>query len=395
MRRAFAFETAELERAFQRSLLSEKIRLVRVAAVLAIALIVSFAVLDLWALPSAVKEAWLLRAAMLAVVVPVLAASGHELLIRHYLAVMVLLFSALAAGIIVMTTLAEPMDPALSSYPVGLILIIVGLFTLSYVPLWCSVLLTVAIIAAYGLTAAGTGHILAAGQGSLLAAHLFFLVAAGIMGAVAQALRDRYSREGFLLRLKLQQDVRLRGEAARRAARLARRDPLTELANRRHLLEVLTRLLARTDQGRHVFVFYIDLNDFKPLNDVHGHAAGDRVLAVLGERLRAHNDGLELVARYGGDEFVAVVDAAAGQWPPVDTLAAGMLKRISEPLGLRGQSVTLSASIGVAVGPEDGKSAQALIEAADAQMYRAKRDPSQGNIACSAVIQRALEARSA
>src|SRR5699024_6726951 len=149
MRRAFAFETAELERAFQRSLLTEKIRLVRVAALLAIALVVSFAVLDLWALPSAVTEAWLLRAAMLAVVVPVLAASGHELLVRHYLAVMVLLFSALAAGIIAMTTLAGPTDPALSSYPVGLILIIVGLFTLSYMPLWCSVLLTLAIIAAY------------------------------------------------------------------------------------------------------------------------------------------------------------------------------------------------------------------------------------------------------
>lgn len=395
MRRAFAFETAELECAFQRSLRSEKIRLVRVVAVLAIALIISFAALDFWALPSAVEEAWLLRAAMLAVIVPVLAASGHELLIRHYPVVMMLLFAALAAGIIAMTTLAEPMDLALSSYPVGLILIIIGLFTLSYIPLWGSVLLTIAIIAAYGLTAAGTGRFLTAGQGSLLAAHLFFLAATGIMGAVAQAVRDRYSRESFLLRLKLQQDARLRGEAARRATELARRDPLTELANRRHLLEVLDRLLRRTDQGRHVFVFYIDLNDFKPLNDAHGHAAGDRVLAVFGERLRAHAGSLELVARSGGDEFVAVVDAPAGQWPPVDTLAAGMLARISEPLALRGQSVTLSASIGVAVGPEDGETAQALIEAADAQMYRAKRDASQGHIAYSAAIQRSLEARSA
>ncbi|HSH26618.1 MAG TPA: GGDEF domain-containing protein [Wenzhouxiangella sp.] len=390
MRRAFAFETTELERAFQRSLHSEKIRLARVVAVLAIALIVSFAPLDLWALPSAVVKAWLLRAGMLLVAVPVLAASGHPRVIRHYLVVMALLFSVLAAGIIAMTTLAAPGDPALDSYPVGLILVIIGLFTLSYLPLWCSVLLTLAIITAYGLLAFTDSHPQAAGQGSLLAAHLFFLVATGIMGAVAQAVRDRHSRESFLLRMKLQHDVRLRGEAARRATELARRDPLTELANRRHLLEVLDGLLARTGQDRHIFAFYIDLDGFKPLNDAHGHAAGDRVLAVLGERLRTLDDSLELVARCGGDEFVAVSDAAASGGQSIDTLASDMLARISEPVALRGQSVTLSASIGVAVGPEDGRSAEALIEAADGQMYRAKRDRSQGNIAYSAAAERML-----
>jgi diguanylate cyclase (GGDEF)-like protein/PAS domain S-box-containing protein len=155
-------------------------------------------------------------------------------------------------------------------------------------------------------------------------------------------------------------------------AALALRDPLTGLANRRLLNELLDADLARTQRGGvSLAVAYLDLDDFKMINDTHGHEAGDVVLCETARRLTATVRGADIVARLGGDEFIIVYE-------PNDPSADNLLQRVDEalaaPILIRiGISVTCPPSIGVADTRATGYSAAALIEAADAAMYRVKR----------------------
>jgi len=151
---------------------------------------------------------------------------------------------------------------------------------------------------------------------------------------------------------------------------LARRDSLTGLLNHRTALERLDALLA-TGAGRPVTVIMLDIDHFKQINDRFGHLTGDRVLVAIAEVLSRHIGPEDLLGRYGGEEFVAVLkgtdEAAAGERAEALRLAIAALS--PEGLGER----TLTASLGVAVarhGPCDG--AEALISRADHALYRAK-----------------------
>ena len=153
---------------------------------------------------------------------------------------------------------------------------------------------------------------------------------------------------------------------------LALRDPLTGLANRRLLKELLDTDLARTQRSSSpLAVAYLDLDDFKIVNDTHGHDAGDIVLCETARRLLATVRGADTVARLGGDEFVIVYEPND---PSSDNLVSRLEDALSEPIAVRiGHSVTCPASIGVADTRATGYEAAALMAAADAAMYRAKR----------------------
>lgn len=157
----------------------------------------------------------------------------------------------------------------------------------------------------------------------------------------------------------------------------AQHDPLTGALNRRGLSAALGPLLARDLDKRPLGVMCMDLNGFKPLNDRHGHAFGDRVLCTINERLKRALRGTDLVARPGGDEFLIVLD-------PLDDSrqAAFIADRISEviaaPMLLEGVPCQVQASIGLAVAPADGRDADLLIECADRAMYEVKRAISPG-----------------
>ena len=157
----------------------------------------------------------------------------------------------------------------------------------------------------------------------------------------------------------------------------AQHDPLTGALNRRGLSSALGPLLSRDLDKRPLGVMCMDLNGFKPLNDRHGHAFGDRVLCTINERLKRALRGTDLVARPGGDEFVIVLD-------PLDDAkqAAAIADRISEviaaPMLLEGVPCQVQASIGLAVAPGDGRDPEMLIECADRAMYEVKRAISPG-----------------
>ena len=169
-------------------------------------------------------------------------------------------------------------------------------------------------------------------------------------------------------------DVTAAKLAEDRLAFRATHDPLTGLPNRDEVLSALRASLARRNRsGGPVAVLFLDLDDFKPVNDRYGHATGDRVLALVAHRLRRQLRTTDTVGRVGGDEFVAVCEAseAAG-------LVARLRSAVSSPVQLGADTVRVGVSIGVAVAPEPGSEApeevaQALLAEADQAMYEDKR----------------------
>lgn len=153
---------------------------------------------------------------------------------------------------------------------------------------------------------------------------------------------------------------------------LAGQDALTGLSNRRIFTDRLEHAVERaTRTGSSLALIYIDLDDFKTLNDTHGHEAGDQLLKQVAARLGQCVRTADTVSRWGGDEFAVITEDS-------DALQAGvLLQRIVAALGeacdLDGAAVDVSASVGLCLFPDDAADAQALVQQADAAMYRVKR----------------------
>jgi diguanylate cyclase (GGDEF)-like protein len=155
--------------------------------------------------------------------------------------------------------------------------------------------------------------------------------------------------------------------------RLATRDTLTGLANRAAFLDRLGNALARgRRRGDTTALLYIDIDGFKPVNDTHGHAAGDAVLVGIADRIRHHIRAADTAARLGGDEFAVLLEAVVGTASAV-TVAKGIVDALKEPFTFEGKLIRIGGSIGVACTSEDGDDPDGLIAAADQRMYRAKR----------------------
>jgi len=145
-------------------------------------------------------------------------------------------------------------------------------------------------------------------------------------------------------------------------------DPLTGLANRAFFHEQLEHAVSiRKESEQRTALVFIDLNEFKQINDQYGHSVGDEVLAVLGNRLKQIIRAGDSVARLGGDEFVVLLTAVA---EPAEAaiVAERLLDQITTPIDVAGRHLSITASIGIAV----GGSAAELLKQADAAMYRAK-----------------------
>jgi diguanylate cyclase (GGDEF)-like protein len=154
---------------------------------------------------------------------------------------------------------------------------------------------------------------------------------------------------------------------------LAHHDPMTNLPNRTLLTERLAQSIALAQRARtELLVLYVDLDRFKVINDTRGHAAGDRVLAVTGQRIAEALRVGDTASRVGGDEFILVcaTNGAAGE---AARLASRLLAAIGEPIGIGDDDVSVGASIGISMYPADGISGEELIRKADSAMYAAKQ----------------------
>ena len=153
---------------------------------------------------------------------------------------------------------------------------------------------------------------------------------------------------------------------------LAYHDALTGLGNRRMLDERLaTELEIARRTERRLALLFIDLDGFKLINDTLGHVHGDNELKAVAERLGFCIRPTDVLARFGGDEFV-VIAPDIGRHDAVDRLAERILREIRRPLLVAGQEISISASIGIAIFPAHGSDASSLIKASDSAMYEAK-----------------------
>jgi diguanylate cyclase (GGDEF)-like protein/PAS domain S-box-containing protein len=151
-------------------------------------------------------------------------------------------------------------------------------------------------------------------------------------------------------------------------------DPLTGLPNRRLLLDRLSFLLEKAKRdGGMIALLYIDLDGFKLVNDSLGHPIGDAVLVEIAKGLRSRVRRSDVLARIGGDEFMVILDGLHAR-EEAALVAESFLQAISNSLQIQGHELTLGASIGISIYPEDSADAEELIKQADSAMYTAKRD---------------------
>ena len=166
----------------------------------------------------------------------------------------------------------------------------------------------------------------------------------------------------------------IQAAAEDRAELLALKDPLTGFLNRRSLGEAGSALLARAERrGKQVALLVADLDHFKNVNDVHGHAAGDRVLRAAGEALSSVLPPSAVVARLDGDDFAIVLLYYTAHPETVDSVAEQIVQRLAQPIDVPGVHAHISASVGIAGTADDCASIEALLRRAHIAMRQAKR----------------------
>jgi len=203
---------------------------------------------------------------------------------------------------------------------------------------------------------------------------------------MAEQLSDAKAlASGYQARLEAKVDLR-----TRELQHLAGHDPLTELPNRRqlfaHLKAAIAAAGARTSQ---VAVFFVDLDNFKNVNDSMGHAFGDRVLSAIADRLLMRSGPGGFAARLGGDEFT-VVRTELATLEDVTAFGQDLVRAFQQPLVVDGRHLTISISVGSSLYPDHGRDAETLLRAADAALFRAKAlGRSQSTVFSPALLQAA------
>jgi diguanylate cyclase (GGDEF)-like protein len=169
------------------------------------------------------------------------------------------------------------------------------------------------------------------------------------------------------------EDVTERRQAEMKISHMARHDALTDLPNRVLLRERLNEALAQVDRGQRLAVLYLDLDQFKNVNDSLGHPVGDELLRIVAARLRDCVRETDTISRVGGDEFF-IIQSGIGDATDAERLARRLVEVIRAPYDLQGHRIMIDASIGIALAPADGSDADDLLKNADMALYGAKAD---------------------
>ncbi len=198
----------------------------------------------------------------------------------------------------------------------------------------------------------------------------FFMMAVNLLAGMSAYSRERQSRQLFL------HECHITGERDDLRDH-AMCDSLTGLLNRRALLTRLDQILDIQTPGTVQAALFIDLDGFKPVNDRHGHAIGDEVLRITGERLGNTLRGNDIVGRLGGDEFLVLISREGNGRKGPEQLAERLIDAISRPITLEVDGepliIAVSASIGISLFPFSGATPETVIARADSAMYEAKQ----------------------
>lgn len=153
--------------------------------------------------------------------------------------------------------------------------------------------------------------------------------------------------------------------------KLASFDPLTNLPNRRHFISEIDKILSKNNQLQPCAMFFVDLDKFKVVNDTLGHAIGDKLLRKFAESLEAMLPENAIVCRFGGDEFVVAIPEMQDN-AECSALAETIINEAAQPIVIDGNTIKVGATIGIAIAPKDGKSADQLLQYTDSALYDAK-----------------------
>jgi diguanylate cyclase (GGDEF)-like protein/PAS domain S-box-containing protein len=183
-------------------------------------------------------------------------------------------------------------------------------------------------------------------------------------------------RNGVSLRMSIVRDIRDRHAAQARIHHLARHDPLTGLPNRASFMEHLDQqMMLGPSGGARLALLFIDLDHFKRVNDSLGHLTGDTLLRTVAARITASLRATDVVSRFGGDEFVVLLAGLAGgpqHRGDAEEVAQKLLASIAAPVNAEGRPLSVTPSVGIALYPDDGATAELLVKHADSAMYLAK-----------------------
>ena len=189
-------------------------------------------------------------------------------------------------------------------------------------------------------------------------------------GRIIKLTHEKMPQGGWVA---IYEDITERHRAQESIAHMARHDALTQLPNRVLLREKMAEGLARIDSHNEAMaVLYLDLDNFKGINDTLGHPIGDKLLGIIALRVRGVLGEGDTIARLGGDEFAVLQSNASAE--AAGKLARRLVEVISEPIQIDGQEINSSVSIGIALAPNDGNAADHLMKCADLALYRAKAE---------------------
>lgn len=365
-----------IEQRYQNDLVPDKLAIFVRTNIVAAILFAAWGLFDPFTMSQGVAAAWMVRLAMVVLNLgcALLALRQRALFARHYTAWVSGIYLCWGLAMEAIIALAAPGDLAWTAYYAGLILMTFGLYSRTYLNAVPALAVGGFYVLTYWILTLQVGQIGARKDLLVLLTSSFFLVSANVVGLLSLHTRDRLARRAFLLQLQLKGDIAHGAQAVREQQHVARHDPLTGLLNRHGFQQRLDELLASTADGQNVLaVIFIDLDDFKPVNDSYGHAAGDAVLRAVAERLRAALRATDVVARVGGDEFIAALVLAEPHGPALRKLCAALEHGVTQPLVWEGQVLAVQASLGSATSSEFGADAAALVARADERMYAHKR----------------------
>ena len=350
---------------------TEKIIATRWLCLLAFFMYALFAMADFYSLSVTLKEVFLIRGSVVAVILLGMLATFvlPEFVIKYYDFLLAPMFLITAAGIEAMIYLSVPGDHAFNVYFAGLLLIIMSIFSWSYLGPGISMSVSSAIVIAYLAIGADKGM-----EVQHLMVNIFFVLGAGIIGFFSQLVRDRYMEENFYLQQSLQQALEEKIVEAKDNAYLANHDALTELPNRRYITELLEESLEiAKEKDKVLAILFFDLNGFKQVNDIYGHAVGDEVLVIVAKRLELAIRRGDYVSRLGGDEYLIGLMVDKTRVSEIQNMADKFTAIVSKPMHIDGNIVKVGTSIGIAAYPMHGNKVEVLIDIADKKMYKVKQ----------------------
>ncbi len=353
-----------LERAFRTDYRQHILPQARIALALAASLYLLLGLKDPWFFPDNWATIWTIRGVAAAILLGVAAATWLRPVQRHLQAV--LLLTTLGVGSVPLMLVAQASGPQLAgSYALGLMLALAWIYTLSGMRFLVALLANVLLLALAGMVLAGLAL-----AGPWLGLITLQLIASSILLAAAGYMVEWQRRTLYY------QATRIDGER-RSHAHQALHDALTGLPNRLSLEPRMQEAMGRARRSqRPLACLFIDINEFKPVNDRYGHRTGDNLLAQLAQRLQEEVRETDMVFRFGGDEFVVLaegMDSETAAEHLADKLVAALERGFVISADGQSRILKVGASIGVACYPGDAGDSRQLLQYADVAMYQAKQ----------------------